>query len=65
MKTLQNIIIAVFASVLLGFSGQGQDVRLLSTKVADVLAQMPARDLVQRDKAVESMIQLGERRSPG
>ena len=34
--------------------------RLLSTKVADILAQMPARDLVQRDKAVQSMIQLGE-----
>ena len=49
------IIACVLGSVL-----QAQDVRLLSTKVADILAQMPAKDLVQRDKVVQSMIGLGE-----
>ncbi|MCX6225670.1 MAG: DUF1080 domain-containing protein [Bacteroidia bacterium] len=60
MKTLKNIIFTVIASLLIGFTAQAQDVRLLSTKVADILAQMPARDLVQRDNVVQSMIQLGE-----
>lgn len=60
MKTLKNKIIAVFASIFITLAGQAQDVRLLSTKVADILAQMPARDLVQRDKTVQSMIQLGD-----
>jgi HEAT repeat protein len=60
MKTLKTIIITVIASALMGLSAQAQDVRLLSTKVADILAQMPAKDLVQRDKAVLSMIQLGD-----
>jgi len=60
MKTIRNILFTVLASALIGLSAQAQDVRLLSTKVADILAQMPARDLVQRDKAVQSMIQLGE-----
>ncbi len=60
MKTLKNIIFTVLASVLIGFSAHAQDVRLLSTKVADILAQMPAKDLVQRDKVVLTMIGLGE-----
>jgi HEAT repeat protein len=60
MKTLKNILFTVLALMLIGFSAQAQDVRLLSTKVADILAQMPARDLVQRDKAVQSIIQLRE-----
>lgn len=45
---------------MLGSVLQAQDVRLLSTKVADILAQMPAKDLVQRDKVVQSIILLGE-----
>lgn len=60
MKKLKNILITVLASMLIGFAAQAQDVRLLSTKVADILAQMPARDLVQRDKVVQSIIQLRE-----
>ncbi len=50
-------------AVLLMFAGitsYAQDVRLLSTKVADILAQMPARDLGQRDKVVKDMVALGE-----
>jgi HEAT repeat protein len=46
--------------MLLSLAANSQDVRLLSTKVADILAQIPARDLVQRDKAVREMIGLGE-----
>ncbi len=60
MKTIKTIILSVIASALMGFSVQAQDVRLLSTKVADILAQMPANDLVQRDKAVQNLIQLGD-----
>lgn len=48
------------ALMLLGLTSYAQDVRLLSTKVADVLAQMPARDLGQRDKVVKDMVALGE-----
>ncbi len=60
MKKLNNILISVLALMLIGFAAQAQDVRLLSTKVADILAQMPARDLVQRDKVVQSIIELRE-----
>jgi HEAT repeat protein len=60
MKTLKNSLIAAVAFLLVTWVAPAQDVRLLSTKVADILAQMPARDLVQRDKAVQGMIQLGE-----
>lgn len=46
--------------MLVCFAARAQDVRLLSTKVADILAQMPARDLAQRDNVVKEMIGLGE-----
>jgi len=60
MKTLKNTLLIALATLLIGFAGQAQDVRLLSTKVADILAQMPAKDLVQRDKVVQNMIALGD-----
>lgn len=58
MRSIKYITI-IFACAL-GSVLQAQDVRLLSTKVADILAQMPAKDLVQRDKVVQSIILLGE-----
>lgn len=60
MKKLGIIIITVLTSMFVALSAQAQDVRLLSTKVADILAQMPAKDLVQRDKAVQNLLQLGD-----
>jgi HEAT repeat protein len=57
---MRNIFITIIGSILISIGAQAQDVRLLSTKVADILAQMPARDLVQRDKVVAGMIQLGD-----
>ena len=59
MKHLGNKILFTLAVPLICLNLQAQDVRLLSTKVADILAQMPTRDLIQRDRAVEEMISLG------
>jgi len=59
MKKYRYTILLVLAVMLAGISGAAQDVRLLSTKVADILAQMPARDMAQRDKVVQDMINLG------
>ena len=36
-----------------------QDRRTLDTKVADLLAQFPASDLVYRDRLLNEMVQLG------
>ncbi|TSA36980.1 MAG: DUF1080 domain-containing protein [Porphyromonadaceae bacterium] len=58
MRAIKYITIII--ACVLGSALRAQDVRLLSTKVADILAQMPAKDLVQRDKVVQSMIGLGE-----
>jgi hypothetical protein len=60
MKNMKNILVMVLVTFTMSFTAQAQDVRLLSTRIADVLAQMPARDLAQRDRAVYEMIQLGE-----
>ncbi len=60
MKTLKNILFIALPLMLTSFIVQAQDLRLLSTKVADILAQMPARDLAQRDRVVKEMISLGE-----
>lgn len=37
-----------------------QDNRTLDTKVADVLAQMPTKDLAHRDKAMKEIVNMGE-----
>lgn len=36
-----------------------QDKRTLDTKVADILAQMPTKDLVHRDRVINELIELG------
>lgn len=59
MKNIGNKILLTLAAALICLNVQAQDVRLLSTKVADILAQMPTRDLVQRDKVVKEMVALG------
>lgn len=40
--------------------GLAQDVRLLGTKVADILAQFPASSPAHRDRLADEMLALGE-----
>lgn len=49
-----------FYLLLTAFVTQAQDKRTLSTKVADLLAQMPADDLSHRDRLMREMLDLGE-----
>ena len=53
--------LASWSSVsLLASPGAAQDVRLLSTKVADILAQFPAGAPADRDKLADQILGLGE-----
>ncbi|NOR76195.1 MAG: DUF1080 domain-containing protein [Draconibacterium sp.] len=54
---LQIITILVLAIVSTG--SFAQDNRTLDTKVADVLAQMPTKNLTHRDNAMNELIELG------
>ncbi len=50
------LILSLIANGLL----QAQDRRTLETKIADILAQMPAEDLAYRDRLVEELFSLGK-----
>jgi len=56
--------VAILSFLLLGLAlaspGAAQDVRLLSTKVADLLAQFPADSPASRDKLADQVLGLGE-----
>ena len=54
---LQTIIILVLALINSGV--YAQDNRTLDTKVADLLAQMPASDLVYRNRLLTDLVELG------
>ncbi|MCD6332768.1 MAG: DUF1080 domain-containing protein [Bacteroidales bacterium] len=54
------VTIFLLGMLLVSSSLTAQDVRLLQTKVADILNQVPAHDLKQRDRVVEEMLALGE-----
>ena len=51
------LILTLFISAV----GQTQDNRTLETKIADILAQMPAGDITYRDRLVTELIDLGGR----
>jgi len=53
----QLITLFLLSAMVLGTSAQ--DRRTLDTKVADLLAQMPARDLAQRDNAMQDLYNMG------
>ncbi len=57
-------VVAVLGILLLGVAtampAAGQDVRLLSTKVADILAQFPGDSAAKRDKLAAEILALGE-----
>jgi len=49
-----------FILFLLVFTASSQDLRTLETKVADLLAQMPARDRVTTERLMNEMLSLGD-----
>ncbi len=59
MNKLFNSLLVVVALFLAISNAQAQDNRTLTTKIADLLAQMPSNDLQQRDKLAEELISLG------
>ena len=58
MKRFIPLFLALLLSSLSSFP---QDNRTLETKVADILAQMPAEDLAYRDRLVDGLFSLGEK----
>jgi len=60
MKTLYRLMILSLV-LSMTWSVNAQDQRILETKVADVLAQMPTHDLAHRDRLMNEMISLGEK----
>jgi HEAT repeat protein len=59
---MKKYIFHIFTILLLTVFSAGsfaQDNRTLDTKVADILAQMPTKDLIHRDRVINEMIQLG------
>lgn len=59
MKKYIFQIIAILVLATFSTVSFAQDNRTLNTKVADVLAQMPTKDLAQRDKAINELIEMG------
>ena len=60
MKKIFNSLLVVFALFLLTPGLSAQENRTVTTKIADLLAQMPANNLQQRDKLMEELISLGD-----
>ncbi len=52
-------LVAVVILVIISIGSFAQDNRTLNTKVADVLAQMPTKNLTHRDNAMNELIELG------
>jgi hypothetical protein len=60
MIKIQKILIFIFALLLLSSPSYPQDKRTTETKVADLLARLPASDLQLTDKLMGDMLLLGE-----
>ncbi len=54
IQTLIVLLLTVF-----NIGSFAQDRRTLDTKVADILAQMPTKDLVHRDRVMNEIVELG------
>ena len=52
-------IISILMLAIFSIGSFAQDNRTLDTKVADVLAQMPTKDLIHRDKAMNEIFEMG------
>ncbi len=59
-KIFNSLLIIVFAFLLVEPGLSAQENRTVTTKIADLLAQMPANNLPQRDKLIEELISLGD-----
>ena len=55
---MNKLIVVIILSVF-SIGSFAQDNRTLDTKVADILAQMPTKDLAHRDKAMNEIIEMG------
>lgn len=58
MKIRRYLVVSALLTALT-YTMAGQDVRLLSTRVADLLAQMPARDSRSATKLMDEMFSMG------
>lgn len=56
---LKNILLVLVGFMIIG-TAQAQDRRTLETKVADILAQFPAKEQTYADKLVQNIADLGE-----
>jgi len=59
-KIFNSLLIIVFALFLTEPGLMAQENRTVTTKIADLLAQMPTNNLQQRDKLMEELISLGD-----
>ncbi|MCX6329866.1 MAG: HEAT repeat domain-containing protein, partial [Bacteroidia bacterium] len=57
---IKNILLTVLSLLLISSSSFTQDKRTLETKIADLLAQLPANDLQYTNKLMDDMYALGE-----
>ena len=60
MIKIQKIFVSILALLLLSLPSYPQDKRTTETKVADLLARLPANDLQLTDKLMGDMLLLGE-----
>ena len=60
MKKTIIYFVPVWLILLFGFQVKSQDVRLLETKVADILMQMPTKDAAQTDHLMQQIVDLGD-----
>ncbi len=59
MKKFISQIIAILVLTIVSIGSFAQNNRTLDTKVADVLAQMPTKNLAHRDKAMNDLVEMG------
>ncbi|MDN5201779.1 DUF1080 domain-containing protein [Fulvivirgaceae bacterium BMA10] len=57
---MKRITIYFILSLIVSFSALSQDRRTVETKVADILAQMPTKDIQHRDRLMREMADLGD-----
>ena len=58
---MKRFIVIIFVLLFVGLPSFSQDNRTLETKIADILAQMPADDLSYRDRLVDELFSLGDK----
>ncbi|MEI6677490.1 MAG: family 16 glycoside hydrolase [Mariniphaga sp.] len=60
MNKIFNLLFIALVLLLIAPTLPAQENRTLTTKIADLLAQMPANNLQQRDKLAEELISMGD-----